>query len=326
MNIVVPLVRDLSPPAPGDEVLSFSVTPSGDVLTMWASPEGRALLTGYEEHGIGMFPQTSPPRPVDVRVVRDTPYTREETRVLSVTTSFPTAHAMPGGAILVVGARAAWSPEAPEHNGHVYDADGRLVRSACLGDGIEHALTTAKGRIWVGYFDEGVFGNFGWDGPGPRPIGAPGLNLFDEQLNLVLSNDAVNIVSCYALGGQGERALECAYTGWEIGLFDPDGAVVSYANRVVDGARAIAQEDDVVVLVGGYGGNRDRVVVGRLVELPTGTRELRSLGVGRVALPDGTWDVNDVVGRDSALHVRSGTRWHRIAVRDVLAALGAARP
>lgn len=33
------------------------------------------------------------------------------------------------------------------------------------------------GRIVTSYFDEGIFGNFGWD----QPLGASGLVVWDEQ-------------------------------------------------------------------------------------------------------------------------------------------------
>ena len=63
----------------------------------------------------------------------------------------------------------------------VVDAAGSVVAEGTLGDGINHLLTTPSGAIWVGYFDEGVFGSFGWGGPGPPPIGQPGIVQFDTS-------------------------------------------------------------------------------------------------------------------------------------------------
>ncbi|WP_176444820.1 hypothetical protein [Paenibacillus herberti] len=40
-------------------------------------------------------------------------------------------------------------------------------REFLLGDGIQSVQVTDKGIIWTSYFDEGVFGNNGWD----KPIG-----------------------------------------------------------------------------------------------------------------------------------------------------------
>lgn len=43
--------------------------------------------------------------------------------------------------------------------GNLHDRTGRFLRSIDLGDASEDIQTTPDGRIWVSYFDEGVFGN-----------------------------------------------------------------------------------------------------------------------------------------------------------------------
>jgi hypothetical protein len=42
----------------------------------------------------------------------------------------------------------------------IYDAKGKLQREFLLGDGIEHVQIDRRGNIWVGYFDEGVYGKY----------------------------------------------------------------------------------------------------------------------------------------------------------------------
>jgi hypothetical protein len=88
---------------------------------------------------------------------------------------------MPGGSILLVGARSWWRSDGPDRNAVIYGADGRVLAEETLGDGIEHVLADGTGHIWVGYFDEGVFGNYGWGRPGsPEPLGACGLTGFPQ--------------------------------------------------------------------------------------------------------------------------------------------------
>ncbi|MGO9336792.1 MAG: hypothetical protein ACLPY1_04705 [Terracidiphilus sp.] len=41
---------------------------------------------------------------------------------------------------------------------NVYSTAGALIRILNIGDAIEHLQTLPDGRIWVGYFDEGVYG------------------------------------------------------------------------------------------------------------------------------------------------------------------------
>jgi hypothetical protein len=323
MIVVVPLVRALTPPQAGDVIVSFSVSPAGDAITMWASEQGRASLTGrWENPGGASFPESTPNHPVDVRVVVDSPHGRDRCWHLSITTSFATAHLMPDDHILVVGARSRWSAESPEQNASLYDREGRLVRSACFGDGIEHVVTTATGSIWVGYCDEGVYGNFGWGGPGPEPIGAPGLNRFDRRLELVWSNDqAIDIVDCYAMAGVGEACVLCPYMDFEVSQVDPDGSVMSFDNTF-EGSSAMARDGDRLALAGGYGDDRARLVVGRLAD-----GAFHSTGMGRLSLPDGTWAANALVGREGMLHVLAGQAWHAITVRQICSALdGRGRP
>ena len=78
------------------------------------------------------------------------------------------------GSFLVVGARCRWAESGPELNALAIDQNGRIYRRGCLGDGIQHLQVAGDGTIWVGYFDEGVFGNMGWGSPGPEPLGAGG--------------------------------------------------------------------------------------------------------------------------------------------------------
>jgi hypothetical protein len=339
VTLVVPLVRELSAPFPDAEVLSFSVTPSGDALTLWTSAAGRALLTGRDPSG--MFAESAPPRAVDVVVALDTPHVRRRTWDLSITTSFPTAHAMPADGVLVVGARAVWRGQAPEHNAYIYDRDGEVIRSACLGDGIAHVVTTAKGAVFVAYFDEGVLGSSrGWGGRGREPIGAPGLNRFGPHLERAWSNDTADILDAYALAGAGEGCVLFAYPGRQVVTYSEDGAPASFsaptggataaasATAIASAtasasANALAIQGDLIALAGGYNPDQDRVVLARLTPGTPGVLPpaLHPIGAGRLTLPDGTWSPAHVVGRDSTLHAFAGHAWHAIQLRDLATSL-----
>jgi hypothetical protein len=57
---------------------------------------------------------------------------------------------------------------------NLHDRTGRFLRSITLGDASEDLQTTPDGRIWVSYFDEGVFGS---------DIGRHGVVCFDGEGN-----------------------------------------------------------------------------------------------------------------------------------------------
>src|SRR5262249_13826161 len=116
--------------------------------------------------------------------------------------TFPRIDLFPDGRILVVGPRSAWrGPNDFDLNGAIVNPAASKVSRILLGDGIEDVYVDALGRIWVSYFDEGVFGNFGWGGNrGPNPIGAAGLVCFSETGEKIWEyggNDG--IADCYAL-------------------------------------------------------------------------------------------------------------------------------
>jgi hypothetical protein len=82
-----------------------------------------------------------------------------------LTLAFPVVQPLSDGGLLVADSRVAVGKPP---NGHVIGSDGKLRGSIMFGDGIEHMLVDRLGRAWVGYFDEGVFGNLGWGHPDTR--------------------------------------------------------------------------------------------------------------------------------------------------------------
>jgi hypothetical protein len=85
-----------------------------------------------------------------------------------------------------------------DRNAHVYGSDGTYLRSFHAGDGIEDAQATEEGRIWVSYFDEGVFGD--------TALGQAGLGCLDSsgrvsfRFNELASTGTVpDVADCYAL-------------------------------------------------------------------------------------------------------------------------------
>ncbi|WP_051870611.1 hypothetical protein [Brevibacillus laterosporus] len=98
--------------------------------------------------------------------------------------------------LLVVGARTRYfDPDNFELNGKIFDLDGNLIKKLLLGDGIQHVQVSPNGTIWTGFFDEGVFGNYGW----ADPIGASGLVAWDQEGKQIFSNHKADICDCYAL-------------------------------------------------------------------------------------------------------------------------------
>ncbi|MFG3252433.1 hypothetical protein [Streptomyces sp. NPDC048172] len=174
---------ELAPPEEGDALACLSLSPHGEPVALWTAPADHGEQTAKDTLPNGVrVPRTRLGRGVPMRFVTYRP----EPVVTALETALAVPHAQPlsGGRVLVVGARCAYSPEeGPERNAEIHGADGRLLARGTLGDGIASVRTDTDDGIWVGYFDEGIFGNNGWGSPdGPAPIGSDGLVRFTDDL------------------------------------------------------------------------------------------------------------------------------------------------
>lgn len=163
---------------------------------------------------------------------------------------------MPDGVLAVAG-RSRHLSDGPELNAVVFDRNGRELRRFLLGDGINDVRTTRDGRIWVSYFDEGVFGNHGWGGgSGPEPVGAPGLRAFSADGEPLFAYDPARagtdaICDAYALNVDGDgSAWVYFHTAFPI-VHIRDGQYRAWTLGA-SGAHALAVDRGRALLLGEY--------------------------------------------------------------------------
>jgi hypothetical protein len=291
--------------------------PEGELVVLWASQESADALTARTvQPGWASFPDPRTAAPVSVHVATYRPHLMTTVPIAEQSLAHVHVQPLPEGATLLVGARCRWRNGTAESNAAIYAADGELLREGVLGDGIEDVQTTSSGDIWVSYFDEGVYGNFGWGGPGPEPIGAPGLIRFTSDLSIAWSypydSKLGGISDCYALNVTGEEVWAYYYTDFPIVRVRAD-AVAGWSTEV-GGARALVVADDRVVLVGGYGDERHRVVAGSIEGGSVSPESSR-----RLVMPDGRAVPREatVLGRGSELHVVTGHSWLKLGFEDL---------
>jgi hypothetical protein len=306
---------ELAPPQTGDVLVTVSVGPSNEAVALWSDPSGRQALYGRSStSGGASFPDSVLAVGIPVRIVTYTPDTAAVVRVPELRLTHCTVQPLPAEQILVVASRCRWRPDSPDANAIVLNANGSVAQQAVFGDGIGHVLATESGKIWVGYFDEGVYGNYGWGGGrGPEPIGAPGIVRFAADLRPEWrypgNDEADPIDDCYALNVVGESAWSTYYASFPV-VRVADDAVRSWPGcgaaahaMMVDGARC--------VLVGGYREDHDRLLAGNLDR--GHFRSYRLTLPGGRALPDNV----RVIGRGTDLHVFAETIWFRLHLDDL---------
>ncbi|WP_216211078.1 hypothetical protein [Amycolatopsis aidingensis] len=310
----------LVPPQQGDVRVSASVGPSGEVVALWSAGKDLAALTSTTtQPGWATFPDPQAPRPAAARVTVHAPDMAIAARIPSLPLAHPSVQPLPDGQVLVVGARCRWRPDGPDRNAIVYDSTGTVLTEQTLGDGIEHVQTTRGGEIWVGYFDEGVYGNYGWgDEDSEPPVGACGLIRYSAAFTQEwrypshVDNTWGAISDCYALNVADDTAWTCYYTDFPIVRIHND-TMTGWHNDI-PGAKALVVGGFRIALYGGYGPDHDKLVVGIL----SGDR-LHVTGEYRLVQPDGrpVPPTAHVVGRGPDLHLVVDDNWWRLDLDDI---------
>jgi hypothetical protein len=313
---------DLSPvvslaPFIGDgELVAFNVGPDGVVYLVVAL---RPLDYRIEQPGGASFAKTVPEYPQKYRVV-GLSGGRPVFDVVIEGERFNIHDVQPlVDELLLVCARSHYKgPDDFEKYGRVYTRDGKFAREILLGDGIQSAQATSGGVIWTSYFDEGVFGNFGWQ----TPVGVSGLVAWDADGNKVYafepSKGLGSISDCYALNVASEKDVWFYYyTDFPLVRLH-DRKIQAIWRMPLGGSGAFAVSSGYALFRGGY---RDRDTY-QLFAL--GKNEKPAL-LAKVELRNENGNklvANRVVGRADSIHLVSDGVLYRVDVQTVVAVWG----
>jgi hypothetical protein len=265
----------VSPKEAIDRLVAFGIGPDDSVHAVHALDEPETRVLGP---GGARFFRTRPATPQAYRIrswlaqddATDIVVQREEFNVTAVQPL--------GEDLLLVCPRCSrFSDDDIEQNALVYGRDGVLKRAFVLGDGIRHVAVASDRTIWVGYFDEGIFGNFGWD----SPLGASGLVQWSPEGAMLYEfttlPDLDPMADCYALNVDPSGAVWCCYYDSFPLVRIESGAITGVWTSEVAGARCIAVSEPYALL---HGCDNARDVLVLLELLPSGTtRRAASLRV-----------------------------------------------
>lgn len=296
--------------ATAETLVAFNAGPDGAVHLVFAlhAPD-------YEEqHGFAVFPKVCGAVAQDYRIVtiRDAAVVWE--RVVT-NEAFNIHEVQPVGEhLLLACARSEHRADSgADLNGRLYANDGTLIKELLLGDGVQTIQATCGGEIWVSYFDEGIYGNFGWG----SSFGAAGLVALDAAGTKIFEYEPKGelgpIDDCYALNVVSESdAWCCYYTDFPLVRLHNKQIEASW-NVPVKGSPAFAVDGEYVLFAGGYE-HRDKFELVRLQ--PDGSSRL----LGRLPLVDADDNVvqpERIVGRGDRLFVISGQMLYEISLQSV---------
>ncbi|MEM1261415.1 MAG: hypothetical protein AAGH76_03385 [Pseudomonadota bacterium] len=302
------------PEQSGMAVVSKFVSENGTGLFLYVESDSSKKVTETFESGIGIFPRSRMSDAKKFTLVMLSNGAQEVLELPPLRVTFPLIDVFPDGRVLVSGSRSQWrGADDFDLNGLVIDPSACSERSFLLGDGIESSAVDSCGRIWVSYFDEGIFGNFGWGHPGPKPIGSPGLNCFSHTGSLIWSfpvqSEIEPISDCYAMNVSGESVAVYAYTEFDLCRISPDLKIETFTTGL-KGCHHFAITDTKVMFTGQYD---DDISVGYTGELADG--RLRDIKAVEFVQMDGAKiKAGQFVGRGDTLHFFDDQNWYSTQV------------
>ena len=313
-------VVDVASWIPDLSVIASDMGPGGDLLALATTREAAGTaLSGTESPGGVVFPATRADHPYK-GVLIHLNQSGELTNHLELSEVFvahPHVQPLPADRYLVVGSRTRrFADGSFEKNAYIYGQDGRIEGEFLMGDGIADVQCDGAGNIWTAYFDEGIFGNFGWN----EPVGAPGLLCFDSQGQMTWHFEPPagfdSMADCYALNVASSTDVYVYYYGdFAVMRISRDKPIEAWPTPI-HGSGALAIFAEHAALLGSYH-ERDRVFVGRLA--PTGLINIVSHRFVFAGV-DGPIGPGKLRGRGSRFARMVGTRWFRCDMRELFAA------
>ena len=156
---------------------------------------------------------------------------------------------VPDGSILLLGARCLYSEKnGPEKNAVFTDREGSVLRELTFGDGIADCIVRNDGVIITSYFDEGIFGNYGWE----EPIGSCGLCAWTADGSMIWRSER-DITDCYAINiDENGNLWYYYYTDFQ--LIRTDFSTETEYDPMVEGADsfAVVENGSLLIMDGGY--------------------------------------------------------------------------
>ncbi len=294
------------------------VSSSGSGLFLFVeSAAKRAVEEKAAGPGGAIFPKITMDAKVSFRLVQVNGNNRTEYGIDNLDFTFPVFDVFPDGKFLVASSRCEWRAENDfDKNAMIIDPISGDQTEILLGDGVATLAIDELGRIWVAYFDEGVFGNFGWGGPGPDPIGWSGLNCFDPSGDLLWHYEPSEghdwISDCYALNVFDSNAYIYYYTEFSVCKIG-EYFQKTYWPTPLKGCHQFAVGKERILFSGQY-------------DDPLATVYLSAFENGKIlapkefelTLPDGRLIADGkLVGRGSKMHFFDDSGWYQCDVDEM---------
>ncbi len=250
-------IKALALPDAKASVVATSVDANGNALLLTANRDDQAKASAKETRGIGIFPKSRAPSDLTFSLVVQSGAGAETISLPAMNITFPYVDLFSDGGCVLVGARSSWrSKNDFDLNGALIERGAKTAKRVCFGGGIKDVGIDGTDRIWISYFDEGVFGNFGWSHPGPTGLGAGGINCFDRTGDLLWQHNredtTEHIDDCYAMNVSLLGVWFYFYTAFKVARVAEDFSV-EYYDTPISGSESFVTDGHRFVFSSQYG-------------------------------------------------------------------------
>ena len=283
---------------PNHQVIGYNISGAGEALVMYSQARGEnrqqltLAITKASGWDIFEFDDT------DIR--------------------FPTFDIFRDGRIFVADSRCSWrSKNDFDRNGFPFDAQGKLKTQILVGDGVKELFVDDAERVWVSYFDEGIFGNNGWGQRGAEPVGASGLNVFSSNSEIlwryIPPTENLRIDDCYSLNVFDRGAYIYSYSAFPVCKIDEQYSVKSWKTDLA-GCTNLVVFDNYVLLRSAYGDQRNVAYFGCCE-----AGALRIINKIELTLPPGSQVGNgQFVSRGASIYYFDDEAWFRGDIKSLV--------
>jgi len=247
---------DMSVPNDGYSLVRQSVANDGALLLLSTQPALASAVRETDTANSVVFSKTTVDRTATYRLsTLRVDGMRQTIELPPLDAGFSHVDMFPDGKILLVAPRCGWKASGVyDSNGVVFDPATGKQSHIHLGDGIDRAYVDAFGRIWVAYFDEGVFGG---------SIGSAGLVCFSERGDTIWTYPADDrMADCYALNVSNAEAAIFFYTEFPLCRISSDFKL-TYWTTGLAGCHEFAISETAVLFSGQYKDPPDAAYLGR---------------------------------------------------------------
>ena len=240
-------VLDVGDVLDGATATTWNLTRQNELVVMTVSDQNLGVMGEIRDT---VWANTSTSLTYDAQLWRLGPEgVRQSLPATGISVSYPSVQSLSEGGFVLAGGRCRrYTGGDSDRNCLVFDDQGALVNSFCVGDAVRDIQIGAQDSLWVSYFDEGAMANRAWS----AMVETSGLMKFGLSGNMEWRFPNA-ISDCYALNVTRDAAWLCYHINFPVARVGRDGTVEHWKNDYRRGCSALAFWGGQVLLVGGYG-------------------------------------------------------------------------